>query len=168
MPLLHHAVLRLAEVCGEVVVVVGPEGSEPDLPIGPSLRLARDLVEGRGPLAGVAAGLSEVRTELALVAAGDMPDLSRAVLVEMLAQARESGAEATALEEGGTPRPLPVVLRAEPAGVAAQSLLASGERSLMGLLAALRASRLMESAWRALDPQGTTVRDIDRPEDLGG
>jgi molybdenum cofactor guanylyltransferase len=168
VPLLHHAVLRLAEVCQEVVVVVGPEGSEPDLPIGASLRLARDSAEGRGPLAGLAAGLAEVRTDLALVAAGDMPEMSPAVLEEMLARARESGAEATALEEGGTLRPLPMILRAEPAGVAAQALLGVGERSLRGLLAALRVMGVGESAWRALDPHGTTVHDIDRPEDLVG
>ena len=149
-------------------MVVGPEGPEPDLPIGPSLRLARDPIEGRGPLAGLAAGLAEVRTDLALVAAGDMPEMSRAVLLEMLAQAWESGAEATALEEGGTLRPLPMILRAEPAGVAARARLGIGERSLTGLLAALRVRRVGERAWRALDPQGTTARDIDRPEDLGG
>ncbi|MDP9330797.1 MAG: nucleotidyltransferase family protein, partial [Actinomycetota bacterium] len=32
VPLLHHAVLRLAEVCGEVLVVIGPEGTPPPLP----------------------------------------------------------------------------------------------------------------------------------------
>ena len=149
-------------------MVVGPEGPEPDLPLGPSLRLARDPIEGRGPLAGLAAGLAEVRTDLALVAAGDMPEMSRAVLLEMLAQAWESGAEATALEEGGTLRPLPMILRAEPAGVAARARLGIGERSLTGLVAALRVRRVGERAWRALDPHGTTVRDIDRPEDLGG
>jgi molybdopterin-guanine dinucleotide biosynthesis protein A len=161
-------VLRLAEVCREVVVVAGPEGPTPDLPPGPGLRLARDPVEGQGPLAGLAAGLAEVTTELALATAGDMPDLSVPVLVEMVARARESGAEATALEQGGTLRPLPVVLRTEPARRAAHALLGEGERSVMGLLAALRVTRLDESTWRALDPQGWTFRDVDRPEDLSG
>jgi molybdopterin-guanine dinucleotide biosynthesis protein A len=161
-------VLRLAEVCGKVVVVAGPGGPKPDLPPGPLLRLARDPVEGQGPLAGLAAGLAEVGTELALAAAGDMPDLSVHVLVAMVAQARESGAEATALEQGGTLRPLPAVLRAEPARRAAQALLDQGERSLMGLLTTLRATSLDERTWRALDPEGRTFRDIDRPEDLSG
>ncbi|TMK31256.1 MAG: molybdenum cofactor guanylyltransferase [Actinobacteria bacterium] len=169
VPLLHHAVLRISEVCPMVVVVAGPEGPDPDLPAGPTLRLAHDPVEGRGPLAGLAAGLAEVRTELALVAGGDMPDMSPSVLLAMVAEARRSGADAVALEQGGTLQPLPVVLRAEPASRTAQVLLAEeGERSLMGLLAALRVRRVGESAWRALDPQGTTARDIDRPEDLGG
>lgn len=163
---MHHAVLRLAEVCEEVVVVLGPEGPEPDLPVGPSLRLARDPVEGLGPLAGLAAGLAEIRTELALVAAGDMPEMSRPVLVEMVAQALDSGAEATALEQGGTPQPLPMVIRAEPAGEAARELLGRGERSLRALLSSLRVTRVGESTWRVLDPEGATLRDVDKPEDL--
>jgi molybdopterin-guanine dinucleotide biosynthesis protein A len=161
-------VLRLAEVCREVVVVVSPEGPKPDLPSGPLLRLAHDPVEGQGPLAGLAAALAEVGTELALAAAGDMPDLSVHVLVELVAQARESGAEAAALEQGGTLRPLPAVLRVEPARRAAQALLDQGERSLMGLLATLRMTRLDESTWGALDPEGRTFRDIDLPQDLSG
>jgi len=83
-----------------VVVVAGPEGPDPDLPAGPTLRLAHDPVEGRGPLAGLAAGLAEVRTELALVAGGDMPDMSPSVLLAMVAEARRSGADAVALEQG--------------------------------------------------------------------
>ncbi len=148
--------------------MVSPEVPKPDLPSGPLLRLAHDPVEGQGPLAGLAAGLAEVGTELALAAAGDMPDLSVHVLVELVGQARESGAEATALEQGGPVRPLPVVLRVEPARRAAHELLGRGERSLTGLLAALRVTSLDESTWRALDPEGRTFRDVDRPEDLSG
>ncbi|HYU93143.1 MAG TPA: molybdenum cofactor guanylyltransferase [Actinomycetota bacterium] len=168
VPLLHHAVLRLSQVCLEVVVVVAPQGVEPDLPTRLGLRLARDPVEGRGPLAGLASGLADIETELALVAAGDMPDMSSSVLLEMVAQARGSGADAVALEHAGTLRPLPVVLRAEPAREAAHALLGRGERSLMGLLKALRVARLGERTWGPLDPQGSTLRDVDLPEDLSG
>jgi molybdopterin-guanine dinucleotide biosynthesis protein A len=168
VPLLHHAVLRLSEVCLEVVVVVGPQGPEPDLPTNPGLRLARDPVEGRGPLAGLAAGLADIETELVLVAAGDMPDMSSSVLLEMVAQARRSGADASALEHVGTLRPLPVVFRTEPAREAAYALLERGERSLRALLNALRLTTLGESTWRPLDPQGSTLRDVDLPEDLSG
>ena len=168
MPLLHHAVLRLSEVCLEVVVVAGPQGPEPDLPTRPGLRLVRDPVEGRGPLAGLAAGLADIETELALVAAGDMPDMSPSVLREMVAHAQGSGAHAAALEHVGTLRPLPVVLRAEPAREAAHALLGRGERSLMALLSALRVTRLGESTWGPLDPHGSTLRDVDLPEDLSG
>jgi molybdopterin-guanine dinucleotide biosynthesis protein A len=167
-PLLHHAVLRLSDLCLEVVVVVGPQDPEPDLPTRPGLRLARDLVEGRGPLAGLASGLADVETELALVAAGDMPDMSSSVLLEMVGGAQRSGADAVALDDLGTLRPLPVVLRVDPARQASHALLGRGERSLRALLAALRVTRLSEGTWRPLDPHGGTLRDVDLPEDLSG
>jgi molybdopterin-guanine dinucleotide biosynthesis protein A len=167
-PLLHHAVLRLSAVCLEMVVVVRPKGPEPDLPTRPGLRVARDPVEGRGPLAGLAAGLADVETELALVAAGDMPDMSSSLLLEMVGQLRGSGADAVALEHMGTLRPLPVALRVEPARRASHALLGRGERSIRALLSALRAARLGEGTWRPLDPHASTLRDVDLPEDLSG
>jgi molybdopterin-guanine dinucleotide biosynthesis protein A len=167
-PLLHHAVLRLSDVCLEVVVVVGPQGPEPDLPTHPGLRVAHDPIEGGGPLAGLAAGLADVETELALVAAGDMPDMSSSVLLEMLGQVRVSGADAVALEHVGTLRPLPVALRVERAREASRALLDRGERSLRALLTALRVARLGEDTWHPLDPYASTLRDVDLPEDLSG
>lgn len=160
--------LRVSDVCPEVVVVVGPQGPDPDLPTRPGLRLARDPIEGRGPLAGLAAGLADVETELALVAAGDMPDMSSSVLLEMVGRARRSGVDAVALEHEGTLRPLPVVLRVEPAREASHALLGRGERSLRALLTALRVTRLGEGTWRPLDPHASTLRDVDLPEDLSG
>ena len=165
-PLLHHAVFRLAEVCREVVVVIEPQGPEPSLPVGSPLRIARDPVGGQGPLAGLAAGLAGVRTDLVLVAAGDMPTLSKAVLAQMLQLAATTGGDAVALQDGETIRPLPVVLRGEEAGETARELLGRGERSLLALLRALRVTSLDERTWRALDPEGMTLRDIDEPEDL--
>jgi len=36
------------------------------------------------------------------------------------------------------------------------------------LLDALRVAAIDEPTWRALDPDGVTLHDIDRPEDLDG
>jgi molybdenum cofactor guanylyltransferase len=160
-------VLSLSDVCPDVVVVVGPD-PEPALPNRPGVRLARDLIEGRGPLAGLAAGLADVETEFALVAAGDMPEMSSSVLLEMVGRARGTGADAVALEHEGTLRPLPVVLRVEPARAASHALLGRGERSLRALLTALRVTSLGEDTWRPLDPNASTLRDVDLPEDMNG
>ncbi|MGH2635708.1 MAG: NTP transferase domain-containing protein, partial [Actinomycetota bacterium] len=89
VPLLHHAVLRLGEVCVDVVVVLAPEAAEPPPPPGVPVRIVRDVAEGEGPLAGLAAALSAVATVVALVAGGDMPDLQTSVLLEMLRVAAE-------------------------------------------------------------------------------
>jgi molybdopterin-guanine dinucleotide biosynthesis protein A len=166
MPLLHHAILRVSEVCREVVVVIAPDAPEPSLPIAVSARFARDPREAEGPLAGTLAGLALVSADLALVAGGDMPGLVTGVLVEMLRVAAEAPVDAVALADGDRPRPLPVVLRTEAASEAAHTLLHDGERRLRALLDALRVAVIDEPTWQALDPRRATLHDVDTPEDL--
>jgi molybdopterin-guanine dinucleotide biosynthesis protein A len=168
MPLLHHAVLHLGEVCDEVVVVVAPDAPEPDLPIGLAARIVRDPSEGEGPLAGAHAGLLAVRTDVALLAGGDMPEMQLAVLLELLGVLVEAGVDAAAIHDGERIRPLPSALRTEAAVDAAHALLHSGARRLGDLLDALRVAAIDEPTWRALDPEGLTLHDVDRPEDLDG
>ena len=168
LPLLHHAIVRLAEVCGDVVLVLAPEVPEPELPMGAPVRIARDAVEGEGPLAGLLAGLLDVSTEWALVAGGDMPELSTAVLLEMLEVARAAPVDAVTLADEGRYRPLPVALRSRPAGEVAHRALHDGERSLRGYLDRLRVAVVDEPTWHALDPQRRTLRDVDAPDDLLG
>jgi molybdopterin-guanine dinucleotide biosynthesis protein A len=166
MPLLRHVVLRLAEVCGEVVIVIAPEAVEPPLPLGAPARIVRDAREGEGPLAGAYTGLSAVRTELALVAGGDMPELQTLVLLEMLKVAGEAPVDAVALADGERFRPLPAVLRVASARDAAHSLLDSGRRRLRDLLDALRVAIIDQTTWHALDPGRRTLFDVDEPADL--
>jgi molybdopterin-guanine dinucleotide biosynthesis protein A len=166
MPLLHHVVLRLAEVCGEVVVVIAPEGMEPPLPLGAPARVVRDAHEGEGPLAGAYTGLSAVRTELALIAGGDMPELRTPVLLEMVKVADEAAVEAVVLADGERFRPLPAVLRVASARDAAHALLDSGRRRLRDLFDALRIAIVDEETWHALDPERRTLFDVDEPADL--
>jgi hypothetical protein len=49
---------------------------------------------------------------------------------------------------------------------AAERLVASGERSLRSLLAALGATSLPEAVWRPLDPEGDWLLDLDTAADL--
>lgn len=167
LPLLQHAVLRVGEVCPEVVVVIAPEAAEPAVPPGSNVRFVRDAREGEGPLAGLLAGLESVTSELAIVTGGDMPDLSTAVLLEMLRVAGEVAVDAVALQEGDRFRPLPALVRVAPAREAAHSLLHAGERSLRSLLEALRIAVIDEPTWTALDPDRGTLFDVDEPGDLG-
>ena len=166
VPLLHHPILRLAEVCDDVVVVIAPGVSAPALPVGVPARLARDAAEGEGPLAGLVAGLAEVRTGWALVAGGDMPDLSTAVLLEMLRVAAEAAVDAVALADKERSVPLPMALRSEPAREVGHALLHDGERRLGAMLESLRTAVIDEPTWTALDPERGTLRDIDEPDDL--
>lgn len=166
VPLLHRAIRRVGEACREVVVVVAPDASEPSLPAGVSARIARDASEAEGPLAGAHAGLAVARTEVALVVGGDMPDLQVPVLLEMLRVAAETSAPAVVLEDGNRFRPLPCVVRVEPALEAARALLARGDRRLRHLLGSLGASIVAEQAWTPFDPGRRTLLDVDEPSDL--
>jgi len=166
MPLLHHAVLRLAEVCGDVVVVLGPDGPEPALPPGAPVRFARDPEAAQGPLAGLYAGLFAVSTDRALVAAGDMPELRTPVLLEMLKVAAGAPVDAVTLSDGDRFRPLPCVVARGPATEAAHELLHGGTRRLSDLLDALPNAVIDEDTWVALDPERRTLFDVDEVSDL--
>jgi molybdopterin-guanine dinucleotide biosynthesis protein A len=166
MPLVHRPVLRLAEITGDVIVVLAPGADPPPMPPGAPVRVAHDAAEADGPLAGVLAGLLTADTELAIVAGGDMPTLVTAVLLELLRVGLEAPVDAVTLQEGDGFRPLPLLLRVAPAAAAAHALLHDGERRLRALPQALRTAVIDESTWRALDPAGATLADVDVPEDL--
>jgi hypothetical protein len=59
-----------------------------------------------------------------------------------------------------------MALRREPALIATAALLDAGERRLRGVTEALDTRVLGRTAWRALDPEGKTLIDIDEPSDL--
>jgi molybdenum cofactor guanylyltransferase len=165
-PLLHHPILALSQVCDEIVVVLAPGTDPPAMPQGVDVTIARDAEPDRGPLAGLAAGLSATRHDAAVVAGGDMPGLETAVLREMMRAGRETDAVAVALSDGGDARPLPCVLRTRPALAAAERLLASNRRRLRDLLAEVRTVVIDEPSWTALDPERRTLLDVDEASDL--
>ncbi len=166
--MLHRVIGRLGEVSGEVIVVGPASGPAPKVPAGRAVRVVRDALEAQGPLVGLASGLAAVQGPLALVAAGDMPELQVPVLRELLRLAGAEGAEAVALEQGGGVRPLPCVLAVEPASRAAARLVDAGERRLRALLGVLRLVVVPEDRWLRLDPERRTLHDVDVPEDLPG
>jgi len=49
-----------------------------------------------------------------------------------------------------------------------ERLLAAGERRMRALIRDLDPLGVPEERWRALDPDGRTFRDVDRPGDLPG
>lgn len=165
-PLLHHPILALAAVCGELVVVLAPDVEAPPMPTGVDVTVARDAEPDRGPLAGLAAGLAVATNDVSVVVGGDMPGLQQDVLREMVRACRETGAVAVALSDGGRERPLPIVVRTAPARDVAGRLLAGERRRLRDLLAEVRTVAIDEPTWTALDPERRTLVDVDEPADL--
>jgi len=164
-PLLHRAIARVGEVSDDVIVVMSPAAAEPAMP--PGARVVRDSSEGEGPLAGLHAGLlAAVRSDLAVVAAGDMPDLQPPVLRAMLLALQEGRGDAAALATAVGPSPLPIVLRTWPGADAVHTLLHAGRRRLGDVLDVLETTVIDEATWTAMDPGRRTLFDVDRPEDL--
>ena len=181
-PLLHRAIVAVAQVVDEVVVVIAADGARPRLPgdLDTPLRIARDAAPGLGPLAGLSAGLAAAHAPIALVVGGDQPCLAPILLAELL---RWLGSDddgrrpdvrrpdvrrpdVVCLEEDGRMRPLPSAVRVAAARPAAAAALADGTRSLVGLFEQLRGVTIGQQRWRRLDPAGDSLRDVDTPDDL--
>jgi molybdopterin-guanine dinucleotide biosynthesis protein A len=163
--MLERAVDAVGRVATDVVVVASPDG-RPTVPAGAVL--VRDHRAFEGPLAGLASGLTALdpAVERVIVVGADMPTLVPAVLERLLDQVAAHDLAVLADDAGA--RPLPMALRRSRSGPVVDRLLAGGERRLRALLTELKASVVEPSAWRADDPSGDTLRDVDVPEDLPG
>ena len=95
-----------------------------------------------------------------------MPTLVPSVLALLIDRLDEPGVDAAVLQQDGRARPLPGALRTAPALAAAERLADGGERRLRAIYAQLATVVIDEPAWRALDPDGQTLRDVDTPADL--
>jgi molybdopterin-guanine dinucleotide biosynthesis protein A len=166
--LLELAVAAVASVSTEVLVVVAPGDDRPLPSAAIPVRRIEDPERHGGPLVGLLAGLEVAAEPIVLVVGGDMPALSPDVLSALIRalEASPGSADAAVLLQRSEPRPLPAVLRNGAATPAARRLLADGERSLRALVRALATRELGEGEWRGLDPEGATLIDVDRPEDL--
>lgn len=120
-----------------------------------------DAVEDRGPLGGIAAGLSGSKTDLNIVVACDMP-LIKAAVLERLASMIDDHDMCVAIVDGH-PSVLCGVYRSRVASDA-QALLDSGERRVMRLLDRVKVKRVDAAAFRDIDPTLESFTSIDTPE----
>jgi molybdopterin-guanine dinucleotide biosynthesis protein A len=173
-PLLHHALHALAAVADPIVVVLAPDAPEPPIPgaLASAVSLARDPDLHQGPLAGVAAGLLALADlELpgdapAIVVGGDMPHLVPGVLALLAATLEADPATGAATLEADPACVLPLALRPSLARPSIDALLRSDRRALLALLDSLPTAVVPAAAWRALDPAGRTLDDVDTRADL--
>jgi molybdenum cofactor guanylyltransferase len=165
-PLVHWPILALAAVADEVVVVGLADAATLSQGLAVPVRFIADAEPNAGPLAGLITGLAEAAAPMAIVAGGDMPGLVPKLLLELARRARGAGFDAAALLDGDRPRPLPAAVRRHVALAQARDIMAAGGSSLRALLAALNVDTVTEADWRILDPAGTSLLDIDRPNDL--
>ncbi|MEX1047859.1 MAG: molybdenum cofactor guanylyltransferase [Actinomycetota bacterium] len=167
-PMLHHPIAALSMLCEEILVVTGADGPERKLPFDvlAPCRLVHDDRPDGGPLVGLAAGLRESNTPISIVAAGDMPEMSQAVLRLMLTSVRDNeDVDALVMQDVDTFRPLPAVVRTR-TGEVAEKLIADGKDSLNEFFGAVASRTLPENEWRPIDPRGATLWDVDTPNQL--
>jgi molybdopterin-guanine dinucleotide biosynthesis protein A len=166
--LLDRAVEAVATIAAEVIVVVAPDD---DRPLPRASVPVRAVVDGEpfgGPLVGLRAGLEEAREPIVVVVGGDMPSLRPSVLSALVRALLSVGdtVGAAVLRSRGSLVPLPAALRTGTASDRVGALVADGERRLRSLFERLPTRVLEEGEWRPLDPDGETLRDVDRPADL--
>ena len=165
--LLDRSVAVVASIAADVVVVVAPRDDRVMAPISGALRIVTDPEAYGGPLVGLLTGLEAVDQPLVVVVGGDMPALRPDVLrllVRTLASEPTIGA--VVLRSRGALVPLPAAVRTGAATDWTRRLVGDGERRLRSLFERLPTRILEEGEWRPMDPDGDTLRDVDRPGDL--
>lgn len=161
--LLDHAIAAVSPLAQETIVVAPPRETPR---VSQGIVVVHDPSSFEGPLVGLMAGLRRVTNPIALVVGGDMPTMVQAVLAALIARLDDPAFDAAVLEDHGRRGPLPSVLRTAPARAAASRLVADGERRLGAVFEALATSVIDDAGWRAIDPDGRTLRDVDTPDDL--
>jgi molybdopterin-guanine dinucleotide biosynthesis protein A len=168
-PLLHHALGAVDEVAATIVLVLAPGVGSPALPpLRARILVAHDPDAHQGPLAGLVASLASLPAGIdrAVLVGGDMPSLVPDVLHRLLECLVVDPSLGVATLEAEPAASLPMAVRPSAVGPAASELLADGRRALRGLLARVPAAVIPAADWRALDPDGRTLRDVDTPRDL--
>ena len=170
-PLLAYALEAVALVAGDVILAIAPDAPVPTLSAGlaSQIRVTRDAGAHAGPLAGLGTALDAVPhdADSVIVVGGDMPELVPAVLsalVDALAADERLGVVMLASDP---PAPLPMALRPWVAVPALHELPGGWPPGAARPVGAVPAAVVPAARWRALDPDGRTLRDVDTPADLG-
>jgi molybdopterin-guanine dinucleotide biosynthesis protein A len=125
--MLARTVASVQPLVDECLLACGAESRYADL----GLPLVLDDSEGKGPLAGLAAGLAAARGDWIVVLACDMPHVTERVLRKLLEHARAGGLDVCHLDSPRGPEPLCGVYRQACLGPVRAALLA-GERRMVG------------------------------------
>ena len=163
-PLLDHVLEALDAVCAEIVVAGGSAAVQRNVDGRSRVRFVPDETRGRGPLAGLIAGLGASRTELCFASSCDAPLLNGA-LVEFLSH-RASNADVVCAEIGGRLEPLSAVFRAPACLPHFRACLEHGTLKLSLAYAGLRLVTVPEVDIRAVDPELASFLNVNRPEAL--
>jgi len=160
--MLQRVVRLLSSVVQPIVVVAAPTQELPLLPS--SVLIARDEREARGPLEGIAAGLSALASHAnaAYATSCDVPLLEPAFVQAMIDRLGDFDI-AVPVEENFS-HPLAAVYRVSVLPQI-QDLLATDQLRPAFLFDRVKTCRIPIDELRAADPQLATLNNLNRPED---
>jgi len=163
LPLLERASRALSQCLERVCVVVRPGEPRP-LPL-PQIE---DDHAARAPMVGVCAALQAARTDAVLVAACDMPEIQPQLVLALLALTPSRGGPEIVVPQGPDgPEPLLAVYRRSLLPTL-RTRIAGDQFSLRALIRERDALRVPQTLLRRVDPELRSLRNVNRPEDLGG
>ena len=158
-PIIVHVINTLRAVADDIVVVT----NRSDLYSSFGARVVADYDPPCGPLGGIAVGLQAVNHDVAVVVACDMPFLNVPLLRWLIDLAE--GVDAVVPQMGDEFEPLHAVYRQKCHDPIVQRL-ARGERRVISFFADVRLRSVPEPEWRALDPAGRSLINLNTPGDL--
>ena len=160
--MLQRVVRLLGGTVSPIVAVAAREQELPPLP--PSVLVARDEREAKGPLEGLRAGLAALppSVDAAYVTSCDVPLLVPAFVERMLALLGDH--DIAVMEIDGFPHPLSAVYRRSVLPQV-ESLLAQDRLRPVFLFEAVRTRRVSPGEMREVDPDLCTLRNLNTRED---
>lgn len=158
--LLEHAVEVCRALARRVVVAVGPR--EFGLPAGVIAAPDAPAHLGKGPLAGIAAGLEAVECPRAVVLACDLPNIPVALLRRLVAEARPCAY----CEHAGHPEPLVCALEVAAVRPRVVAALGAGELRVAPLWSACGATVLRDSDLAEFAPLERTFANVNTLAEL--
>ena len=161
--LLQRVVRILREVVEPVVVVAAPGQEVPELPVG--VEMVRDSVEGRGPLQGLATGLTALtgKVDAVYLSSCDAPFLHAAFVRRMVNLLDEASSIAVP-HIGDYHHPLASVYRVSVLD-AVNSLLAANRMRPVFLFDAVPTRIVLAPELIDIDPTFESLRNINTPEE---
>lgn len=154
---------RALEVCHSITSDVRIVGDRKKF--APFAPVVEDVFPGCGPLAGIHAALRASQTELNVVLAVDLPFVSPALLLFLVAQARQSGAIMTVPRAGKGWQPLCAVYRRAFAN-AAEKALHAGHYKIDALFEHMLTHAVGEEDLRSAGFSPQVFRNLNTPDEL--
>jgi molybdenum cofactor guanylyltransferase len=162
LPIIERVLKVLEVISGEIVLVTAPDKA--DLPVNDRVRMVFDAYPGKGPLGGIYTGLFEIKSEMAIVVACDMPFLNPKLLLRMCEIA--AGYDVVVPRLGGAMLEPLHAIYSKGCSTVMKAGLESGVLSIAPLFRHLNVRYMPKEEYLPLDPRMLSFFNINYPEDF--